>query len=414
MSKKYTSIGLFGFGCVGSGLYEVFQQTPTLQAGIKKICVKNPDKKRTLPTSYFTFNKADILNDETINVVVELINDADAAYDIVKEALSRGKHVVTANKKLLANHFKELVDLARQNQVSLLYEAAVGGSIPIIRTLEEYYNNDTLEQIEGILNGTTNYILSKTLLEEKSYDEVLKQAQQLGFAESNPTMDVQAFDPKFKLIILVAHAFGVILRPEDVFNYGIEQVSTNDILFAKQRNLAIKLIATASIIDGGVKAFVLPKYVKQSESFYAVNNEFNAVQVSAAFSDKQLLTGKGAGSFPTAAAVLSDIAALRYEYTYEYHKLKSGNKLNIDNDVLVNIYLRYKDSSVFEQLEFETVSEEYRSESYKYIIGSIKLSALISANLLIRKDLFVAIVDEVQNPVKAPNENSASVVASIH
>jgi homoserine dehydrogenase len=415
MSNNKLKIGLFGYGCVGAGLYEILNRKPSFNASIERICVKTKGKKRNISDAHFTYDKYDILNNESIDVVVELIDDADEAFVIVSEALQRGKHVVTANKKMLANHFQALIDLAKENNVSLLYEAAVGGSIPIIRTLEEYYNNDTLTQLDGILNGTTNYILTKTLNEQKSYDEVLSEAQALGFAESNPTMDVQAFDPKFKLVILLAHAFGVIVKPEQLFNYGIEQLSQHDIRFAKQRDYAIKLVASAAIVHHKIQAFVLPKFISQNDSFYAVNNEFNAVQVSAAFSDKQLLTGKGAGSFPTAAAVLSDISALRYNYAYEYHKLNKHLKPEIDNNALIHVYLRYASNDVFEVLEFETVNEEYRSKGYNYIIGSISLQQLIDADLLKRPDVFVAAIEEVRHQIKKTTINSTIKLAeSIH
>lgn len=415
MSNNKLQIGLFGYGCVGAGLYEILNRKPAFNASIERICVKTKGKKRNISDAYFTYDKYDILNNESIDVVVELIDDADEAFVIVSEALQRGKHVVTANKKMLANHFQTLIDLAKENNVSLLYEAAVGGSIPIIRTLEEYYNNDTLTQLDGILNGTTNYILTKTLNEQKSYDEVLNEAQTLGFAESNPTMDVQAFDPKFKLVILLAHAFGVIVKPEQLFNYGIEQLSQHDIRFAKQRDYAIKLVASAAIVNHKIQAFVLPKFVPQNDSFYAVNNEFNAVQVSAAFSDKQLLTGKGAGSFPTAAAVLSDISALRYNYAYEYHKLNKHLTPEIDNNALIHIYLRYASNDVFEELQFETVNEEYRSKGYNYIIGSISLQQLIDADLLKRPDVFVAAIEEVPHQIKKTTIASTIKLAeSIH
>jgi homoserine dehydrogenase len=214
MTKQKLRIGLFGYGCVGSGLYEVLKRTPNFNAEIVKICVKDKTKPRNIPAHNFTYDKNEILNDETINVVVELIDNADDAYEIVTTALREGKAVVTANKKLLSEHFTELYLLQQQYNTPLLYEASVGGAIPIIRTLEEYYDNDTLSSIEGILNGTTNFILTKTANEGKGYEEVLKEAQLLGFAESNPTLDVQAFDPKFKLTILLAHAFGLIVKPE--------------------------------------------------------------------------------------------------------------------------------------------------------------------------------------------------------
>jgi homoserine dehydrogenase len=163
MSKKLT-IGLFGFGCVGTGLYEVLNKSQLLDAEIKRIVVKTKGKKRLLPEEVFSYEKEDILNDSSINTVVELIDDANAAYELVIRALKAGKHVVSANKKLIAEHLDELIDTARANNVSFLYEASVCGSIPIIRNLEEYYNNDSLSKVEGICNGTTNYILTQTTL----------------------------------------------------------------------------------------------------------------------------------------------------------------------------------------------------------------------------------------------------------
>ena len=415
MSKKLT-IGLFGYGCVGKGLYEVLQRTPSINATVQLICVKDKLKSRDLPSSYFTYNKFDILNNPDIDVVVELIDDADEAFELVKYALQNGKAVVTANKKMLANHFKTLTTLAQQKNVPLLYEASVGGSIPIIRSLEEYYNTDTLSSVEGILNGTTNYILTKTLQEQKSYQAVLKEAQDLGFAESNPTMDVQAFDPKFKLVILLAHAFGLIVQPDEILNSGIEQLSSYDIQYAQEKGYRIKLIAQAVQQDNGISACVLPRFVLPNDVFYEVNNEFNAVQVSAAFSDKQLLTGKGAGSFPTAAAVLSDIAALGYNYSYEHKKIsKLKETVTLNNSILINIYLRYTNDSIFEELTFESVSEEFRSKQYKYIIGRIALSELVKAKLNTRTDVFVAqVVTPIENFTEEVSANSQTVLASIH
>jgi homoserine dehydrogenase len=162
VSRKKLTVGLFGFGCVGYGLYEVLEKTAGLKANIKWICVKDKNKSRQIPMNRFTFDADDILNDDEINTVVELIDDADAAFEIVKAALKKGKAVVTANKKMIADHFTELLQLQKQYDVPLLYEAACCASIPIIRNLEEYYDNDLLESIEGIVNGSTNYILTKT------------------------------------------------------------------------------------------------------------------------------------------------------------------------------------------------------------------------------------------------------------
>jgi homoserine dehydrogenase len=396
MTKQKLRIGLFGYGCVGSGLYEVLKRTPNFNAEIVKICVKDKTKPRNIPAHNFTYDKNEILNDETINVVVELIDNADDAYEIVTTALREGKAVVTANKKLLSEHFTELYLLQQQYNTPLLYEASVGGAIPIIRTLEEYYDNDTLSSIEGILNGTTNFILTKTANEGKGYEEVLKEAQLLGFAESNPTLDVQAFDPKFKLTILLAHAFGLIVKPEEILNYGIHHLTERDVQYANEKGYKLKLVAQATKENNKVKALIIPKFVSPDNAFYNVNNEFNAVQISAAFSDKQLMKGKGAGSYPTAAAVLSDISALSYDYRYSYKKIEQLNNLELDNSALLNVYLRYTNIDIFEILHFETVEEEFMSKDYNYIIGKVSIKDLLAAELNNLKGIFIA---EVEEPV---------------
>src|SRR3982751_3286529 len=208
-THKKLTIGLFGFGVVGEGIFQVLQETPSLNATIKKVCIKHPEKKRNADPSLFTTNYSEILNDPDINLVVELIDDSEEAYKIVTSAFVNKKSVVSANKKLIAEHLAELIFLQQEHEVSFLYEAAVCGSIPIIRNLEEYYDNDLLQSISGIVNGSTNYILTK-IGEGLSYKEALQKAQQLGFAESDPRLDVEGFDAANKLTILLAHAYGII------------------------------------------------------------------------------------------------------------------------------------------------------------------------------------------------------------
>ncbi len=317
-TRKKLNIGLFGFGCVGGGLYEVLEKTPTLAANIKYICVKNPNKKRTIVAENFIYDKNIILNDADINVVVELIDDADAAFDIVSTALKNGKAVVSANKKMIAEHFNELLELQHKHNVPLLYEAACCASLPIIRNLEEYYNNDLLESIEGIVNGSTNYILTKTVEENLSYAEALKQAQENGYAESNPTLDTGGFDAKYKLLILIAHAFGIIAKPSDIFNLGIDNIGDMELNYAREKDLKIKLVAQAyKTADGSVAGFVIPKFVSNDNQLFTVDDVFNGVITKTSFADKQFFVGKGAGAHPTASAVLSDISALSYDYRYE-------------------------------------------------------------------------------------------------
>ncbi|MFM6935804.1 MAG: homoserine dehydrogenase [Flavobacteriales bacterium] len=378
MSRNKLTIGLFGFGCVGNGLYEVLQQSPSFKANIKRICVKDKDKKRPIDGSIFTFDKFEILEDEEINTVVELIDDATEAFEIVKMAMQRGKAVVTANKKMIAEHFLELLDLQKQHQVPLLYEAACCASIPIIRNLEEYYDNDLLESIEGIVNGSTNYILTKTALENFSYDQALLDAQQKGFAESNPILDTGGFDAKYKLLILIAHAFGVVLQVDDIFNLGIDDLGPLELNYAREKGLKIKLVAHAEkTIDGKIRAFVLPKFINRSDHFFNVDDVFNGIKTKSFFSDVQFFSGKGAGAYPTASAVLSDISALSYHYRYEYKKRNEVEMLEKEREWTLSGFLRFAfdDLSVVKSY-FEHISESYVNQDNGYIIGSISLANL--------------------------------------
>ncbi|HEX5624816.1 MAG TPA: homoserine dehydrogenase, partial [Saprospiraceae bacterium] len=266
MERKHLKIGLFGFGCVGYGLHEVLEKTPGLQARIARICIKDPSKSRPVSQERFTIDRDEILKDDSLNVVVELIDDADAAFDLVREALKRGQAGVTANKKMIAEHLPELLDLQRLYGSPLLYEAACCASIPIIRNLEEYYDNDMLQSIEGIVNGSTNYILTKTGRDRISYADALAQAQQSGYAESDPALDTQGYDAKYKLLILLAHAFGMVVSPGEVFHSGIDQLGELELKYAREKNFKIKLVAHARKLDDGlVSAYVLPRFIRPDE-----------------------------------------------------------------------------------------------------------------------------------------------------
>ncbi|MCB9224080.1 MAG: homoserine dehydrogenase [Crocinitomicaceae bacterium] len=387
--RNRLTIGLFGFGCVGSGLYQVLNQSTLLNANIKRIVVKDPNKSRSLPDENFSFDKNVILNDPEINVVVELIDDADAAFNIVTEAFKKGKYVVSANKKLIAEHLDELLDLAKQSNVSFLYEASACGSIPVIRNLEEYYNNDSLSGIEGICNGTSNYILTRLNNELKSFDEILLDAQEAGFAESDPTLDIDGFDSKYKLQILILHSFGLKTKPEEVLNIGIRHIKTKDILFAKEKGLRLRLISYAKKVEDRIVAFVAPLFVKENSFAYDINYEFNGVSIEALFSDKQVFTGKGAGSFPTASAVLSDVSALQFDYKYEYKKLDSLN-VELADAIEIKAFVSVSDSRNLDKLQFTTVEEEYASPEYSYRVGTLRIDQLTHDFYRNNPDLFIA------------------------
>lgn len=377
-SEKTLVIGMFGFGVVGEGLYKILKQTPSLKASIKKVCIKNTEKKRNAPASLFTSDKNDILLDPEINVVVEVINDSVAGYEIVTTALKNGKDVVSASKKMLAEHLPELIQLQETTGKSLLYEASACASIPVIRNLEEYYDNDLLHAIKAIVNGSTNFILTKMFEEKLNFKEALLLAQQLGFAESDPTLDIEGFDAANKWVLLLAHSYGINITIDEMLFNGITQIDELDAKVAAAKNQSIKLVAQAKKLQNGkVAAFLLPQFVEQNDQLYFVKNEYNGVVIESGFADKQFFYGKGAGSFPTASAVLSDIAALRYGYRYEYKKLHQHTPAELSNDFHLRVYISFTDLKYIPKEEFNTIEEWHSGNERSYLIGTIPYTSLL-------------------------------------
>ncbi|HEY5464418.1 MAG TPA: homoserine dehydrogenase [Hanamia sp.] len=377
-THKKLVLGIFGFGVVGEGLYKVLNQTPSLQATIKKVGIKHTKKKRNAPADLFTADKQILLNDPQINVIVELIDDADAAFEIVKAAFLNGKSVVSANKKMIAEHLPELLKLQQQTGASFLYEAACCASIPVIRNLEEYYDNDLLHSINAVVNGSTNYILTKMFEEKLSFKNALIQAQQLGFAESNPALDIEGFDALNKWTFLLTHAYGILPKQNEICFTGIQNITAEDAKQAEKKECVIKLVATAKKLNNGkVAAFVLPQFVKKDDQLAFVKNEYNGVVIESSFADKQFFYGKGAGSLPTASAVLSDISALRYGYKYEYKKLNHLQPNELTHDFYVKTYIGFTDWGHIRKDDFESIEEWHSNEQINYLVGIIHFKKLI-------------------------------------
>ena len=380
-THKQLTIGLFGFGVVGEGLYKILKQTPSLNANIKRIVIKHPDKKRNAPTEIFTQLADEVLNDNSINVIVELIDDADAAYYIVTNALKKGKAVVSANKKLIAEHLEELLALQQQYNVPFLYEASTCGSIPVLRNLEEYYDNDLLHSVSGIVNGSTNFILSKMFTEGLEFVEALLQAQQLGFAESNPSLDVLGIDAVNKLTILLLHAYGIVTKPNQLLYNGIQHIQLQDAKVAAEKALKIKLVAKAAKLSNGkIAAYLLPQFVSANTQLYNVENEYNGVVIESGFADKQFFYGKGAGSFPTASAVLSDISALRYDYKYEYKKRYQFVENELNNNFYLKVYVSFDEVKQIRKEEFEWIEEFHSGQQRSYLVGVIHVEKLLTTD----------------------------------
>jgi homoserine dehydrogenase len=380
-AHKQLKIGLFGFGVVGEGLYRILQQTPSLKATIKKVCIKNENKKRNAPAELFTTDRNILLNDPEINVIVEVINESEAGFEIVCVAFKNGKAVVSASKKMIAEHLPQLLQLQKKTGLPFLYEASACASIPVIRNLEEYYDNDLLHSVRAIVNGSTNYILTKMFEEKLGFKDALLQAQQLGFAEADPTLDVDGWDAVNKWVIMLCHAYGIVTHSDSVLFTGIQNVNGNDAAVGKEKNYEIRLVAQAKKLQNGkVAAFVLPQFVTHDDHLSFVKNEYNGAVIESSFADKQFFYGKGAGSFPTASAVLSDISALRYEYRYEYKKLYHHVPNQLSNDYYLKVYISFDDLKYIPKEKFEWIEEWHSEAERKYLIGVIQIAHLKSSN----------------------------------
>ncbi|MCH5228526.1 MAG: homoserine dehydrogenase [Muribaculaceae bacterium] len=386
-------VGLFGLGTVGEGIVNVIAKARNANAEIKRVCVRDASKKRnvTLPKEKITEDRYEILDDPDINLIVEVINDPDAAFEIVSEALKRGIPVVSGSKTMIARHLPELIKLQHENNVSLLYDASSCGSIPVIRNLEEYYDNDLLLEVKGILNGSSNYILSRVFDHNEPYEKALQTAIDLGFAEADPSFDIDGYDSLYKLIIITVHALGVYVAPKDIFTYGISHISDFDINYAREKRVKIKLVAqVVKLADNKFTMFVMPEFVTKSRYIYSVDDEYNGVVIRGECYDRQFMFGKGAGSLPTASSILSDMVAHHHGYRYEYKKMGYSDVPQYTTDILLKVYVRFSETPVPELLPFAEIQERYVSKSVNYVIGEIALSDLMKfRGVLDRPDVFI-------------------------
>lgn len=387
-------IGLFGFGVVGQGVFEVIRKSKNAHAEIARICVRDPKKPRKIAVdpALFTDRAEEILDNPHIDLVVEVINDAEEAYRIVRQALLKGIPVVSGNKAMLAKHLPELIEIQKKNRVALLYDASSCGSIPVIRNLEEYYDNDLLLEVKGILNGSSNYILSRVFDHRESYADALRQAQELGFAESDPSFDIEGYDSLFKLVIITVHALGAYVAPERIFTYGIASIHESDIRYAREKGVKIKLVAqVVKVSDEHFTMFVMPEFVEPSRYIYSVDDEYNGVVIRGECYDRQFMFGKGAGSLPTASSILSDVMARLHDYRYEYKKREYLQKPTYTTDLSLKIYVRYSQTNILHVLHFEEILEQYISTESNYVIGMVRLSELLAKRDSLRaRDLFIA------------------------
>ena len=308
-------IGLIGLGTVGSGVYKSIKEFDNVE--IIKIAVRNLTKPRSVdvPTEMLTDNPYDIVNDPSIDVVVELMGGVNPAWDYIKTALENGKHIVTANKELLAKKGEELFNLSEKMNRVVLYEAAIAGGIPIIMPIKTILAGNKINKIQAILNGTTNYILTKMDVDGASYEDVLKEAQELGYAETDPTGDVEGFDAAYKITTLGTIAFNSRIKFENVYREGITKIRKEDIKIANELGYKIKLIASATIDENNnADVRVHPMLVSKKNMLAHIDYVTNAVAMSGHPIGNVVLSGPGAGEFPTASSVIGDILAIAREW----------------------------------------------------------------------------------------------------
>ena len=308
-------IGLIGLGTVGSGVFKTLQNFDNVE--IVKIAVRNKNKKRNiegLDESLITDNAYEVVNDPEIQIVAELVGGIEPAFDLIKTAIKNGKHIVTANKELLAKHGEELFNYAEDNNKVVLYEAAIAGGIPLIMPIKTILAGNKINKIKAILNGTTNYILTKMDVQGASYADVLKESQELGYAEADPTGDVEGFDAAYKVTTLATIAFGKRIKIENVYREGITKISPDDMQAANEMGYKIKLIASAELNkDGKADVRVHPMLVPKSKTLAHIDYVTNAVSLSGHPVGDVTLSGPGAGEFPTASSVVGDILAIASE-----------------------------------------------------------------------------------------------------
>jgi homoserine dehydrogenase len=351
---KPINIGMLGLGTVGSGVVRIIeghQEDLSRQIGtsvnIRKIAVRNAAKSRkvTVDPALLTEDPWEVIHDPSIDVIVEVMGGVEQTKEYVLAALAKGKHVVTANKDLIARHGPEILAAAAKNRCDVMYEASVAGGIPILRTLVEGFSSDRITKIMGIVNGTTNYILTKMTQEGASYEEVLAEAQRLGYAEADPTSDVEGYDAAYKMIILSSLGFHVHVSLDDLDIKGITGVTAEDIASAKRIGYTIKLLGIAERQDDLISISVQPTMIRNSHPLASVNGVFNAIYVYGQAVGETMFYGPGAGDMPTATSVVADLVAVSRNLMLgingsRNNLISTDKKLKSDEQIVSKYFMR--------------------------------------------------------------------------
>ena len=373
------NVGIIGYGTVGSGVFEVLNtnsKSIAVKAGeeikVKRICDLR-DFPGDAAEKLITHDFNDILNDDEITVVVETMGGTKPAYDFVKASIEAGKSVCTSNKELVAKFGASLIKLSKKHNVNFLFEASVGGGIPIIRPLNYALTAEEILEIEGILNGTTNFILTKMNDEGLDYETALKEAQAMGYAEKNPTADVEGFDTCRKIAILTSLAYGKQVDFEDIRTEGITKITKEDMEYAKVINASIKLIGESKKENGIVYARVAPALIDREQPLYSVHDVFNAIFIKGNMVDDVMFYGRGAGKLPTASAVVADIVDAvknkdkHIDIIWEEDKLELGDIREYKQRFFVRVPDNMKDRAEQIMSDLEEVKTEKVKGEFAFI-----------------------------------------------
>jgi homoserine dehydrogenase len=372
------NIALLGYGTVGSGTYELIEKNKqmikekyNISLNITNILVRNIKKYENLKNSNLFTTDENIIFNDNIDIVISVMGGLNPSYEYIKKALKSKKHVITANKDLIAEYFTELNDLAYENNVSLNYEASVGAGIPILKPIRDMLSGNNIDSIYSIINGTTNFILSQMYENNLSYSEALKIAQNMGFAESDPTSDVKGLDASRKLAILTMLTFNKYIPWKNIKTTGINNIDSLDIQYAKQLNKKIKLFAISMKVEKGIYLGVRPVYIEKTNQLSKIDNEYNGIHLYSSLTGDLLFYGKGAGKFPTASAIFSDLIDI-----LDNNNIK---KINLENTTILqnypnssNWFIRFRSDNfsettekifkVFNNLKFDLNTIEFNKE----------------------------------------------------
>lgn len=349
--EKPVKIGLIGFGTVGCGVVAVLNDNKDIIAdkagcAVEIAKIADPDLERKRPVQVdkklLTKNADDIISDPSIQIVVEAMGGTDPALKYILSAIEAGKHVVTSNKEVIAKHLSQIMAAAKKKGVKVLFEASVGGAIPIIASLRRSLAANKINEIYGIVNGTTNYILSKMTNENREFEDVLKEAQKKGFAEANPKNDIEGYDASYKAAILAAVAFGADIKWEDIRFEGIATISLEDIKYAGEIGYVIKLLAIAKNEDGIMDIRVHPTLISANHPLAAVNDEYNAIFVKGNALGSSMFYGEGAGARPTASSIIADIIEICDSGAKAYYPSLAKTKIKSLDEVSTRYYIRLK------------------------------------------------------------------------